>query len=38
MTTQAWIMLMVTWSVTLGFTARFLYMAVTRPDDDEDDA
>ncbi len=38
MTTQAWIMLIVTWSISLGFTARFLFRAMTRPADDEDDA
>jgi hypothetical protein len=42
MTTQAWIMLIVTWSISLGFTARFLFRAMTQSsdedDEDEDDA
>lgn len=31
-------MLIATWAVTIGFTARFLLRAVTRPSDEEDDS
>ena len=39
MTVAAWIMLIVTWSVVLGFTGRFLWLAMHRGggDDDGDD-
>ena len=31
MTTAAWIMLTVTWTVVIGFTAYFFYRVVTIP-------
>lgn len=37
MTAEAWIMLAVTWAITIGCTVRFLFTAVTRPVDEEKD-
>lgn len=31
MTTSAWIMLVVTWTIVLYFTTRFLWMVLTKP-------
>lgn len=33
MTTAAWIMLILTWSVVLSFTVRFLWLALRRGED-----
>jgi hypothetical protein len=38
MSTQAWIMLVITWTVTIAVTTSFLVRAATRPPDEDDES
>jgi hypothetical protein len=38
MTTGAWIMLLVTWSIVIGITTRFFWKILRKPAQDQGDA